>query len=192
MGDVTDLSNFMGAVIDDRAFAKHKKAIARAKRSHELDVIAGGRVDDSNGYFVRPTVVESSDPTDAMFKDESSARSSRCTSTTTAGFEQRRGPDGAFAPYALTGAIFAQDREADRLGHASGCASPRATSTSTTSPPAPWSASSRSAARAPPAPTTRPGPAQPAALDLAALDQGDLRAAEGLPLPAHGLTSLGG
>ena len=49
MGDVTDLSNFMGAVIDDRAFAKHKKAIARAKRSTKLEVIAGGHVDDSIG-----------------------------------------------------------------------------------------------------------------------------------------------
>ena len=54
MGNVTDLSNFMGAVIDDRAFAKHKKAITRAKRSSKLDIIAGGQLDDSIGYFVRP------------------------------------------------------------------------------------------------------------------------------------------
>src|SRR6476659_71440 len=60
MGDVTDFSNFMGAVIDDRAFAKHKKAIARAKRSPKLDILTGGQVDDSVGYFVRPTIVESS------------------------------------------------------------------------------------------------------------------------------------
>src|SRR5690348_12706627 len=52
MGNVTDLSNFMGAVIDDRAFAKHKNAIARAKRSPKLQVLAGGQVDDSVGYFV--------------------------------------------------------------------------------------------------------------------------------------------
>ena len=70
MGDVTDLSNFMGAVIDARAFDKHKKAIARAKRSSKLEVIAGGTTDDSVGYFVRPTVIESSDPTDAMFEHE--------------------------------------------------------------------------------------------------------------------------
>src|SRR5689334_12852382 len=70
MGPTTDLSNFMGAVIDDRAFAKHKKAINRAKRSTKLDVIAGGQVDDSIGYFVRPTIVHSDDPTDSMFKEE--------------------------------------------------------------------------------------------------------------------------
>ena len=49
MGDPTDFSNFMGAVIDDRAFAKHKAAIARAKRTNKLQVIAGGQVDDSVG-----------------------------------------------------------------------------------------------------------------------------------------------
>ena len=59
----------MGAVIDDRAFAKHKAAIARAKRTDKLQVIAGGQVDDSVGYFVRPTVVEGGDPTDQMFYD---------------------------------------------------------------------------------------------------------------------------
>src|SRR3954471_8533898 len=69
VGDVRDFSNFMGAVIDDRAFAKHKKAIARAKRSKSLEVIAGGKVDDSVGYFVRPTIVEGGDPTDQMFSE---------------------------------------------------------------------------------------------------------------------------
>ncbi len=70
MGDVTNFSNFMGAVIDDRAFAKHKAAIARAKRTKGLEVVAGGQVDDSVGYFVRPTVVEGGDPTDQMFSTE--------------------------------------------------------------------------------------------------------------------------
>ena len=70
MGDVTDFSNFMGAVIDDRAFAKHKAAIARAKRQAKLDVVVGGQTDDKVGWFVRPTVVVSTDPTDAMFTTE--------------------------------------------------------------------------------------------------------------------------
>ena len=56
----------MGAVIDDRAFAKHKAAIDRAHATSRLDVVAGGTYDDSVGYFVRPTVVESSDPTDEI------------------------------------------------------------------------------------------------------------------------------
>ena len=63
-GDVTDLSNFMGAVIDDRAFAKHSAAIDRAHASAGVDVIAGGKYDDSVGWFVRPNVLEMDDPTD--------------------------------------------------------------------------------------------------------------------------------
>ena len=54
MGDVTDLSNFMGAVIDDRAFAKHKAALERAKGDDSITVVAGGTYDDSEGWFVRP------------------------------------------------------------------------------------------------------------------------------------------
>ena len=56
MGDVTDLSNFIGAVIDERAFAKNKAAIDRAKADPAVEVVAGGTYDDSVGYFVRPTV----------------------------------------------------------------------------------------------------------------------------------------
>src|SRR5215218_760298 len=70
MGDVTELSNFMGAVIDDRAFAKHDKAITRARGTAAHTVIAGGTLDDSVGWFVRPTVIESSDPEDEMFNTE--------------------------------------------------------------------------------------------------------------------------
>src|SRR6476661_6162523 len=63
VGDVRDFSNFMGAVIDERAFAKHKAAITRAHESSSLDVIAGGTLDDSKGWFVRPTIIEGGDPT---------------------------------------------------------------------------------------------------------------------------------
>ncbi len=125
MGNVTDLSNFMGAVIDDRAFAKHKKAIARAKRSQKLDVIAGGQVDDSVGYFVRPTIVESSDPTDAMFSDEYFGPILAVHVYDDARFESVVDQMESFAPYALTGAIISQDRSAvawamERLRFAAG------------------------------------------------------------------------
>ncbi len=110
VGDVTDLSNFMGAVIDDRAFAKHKKAIARAKRSAKLDVVAGGKVDDSVGYFVRPTIVESSDPTDQMFSTEYFGPILAVHVFDDADFETVVDQMESFAPYALTGSIMAQDR----------------------------------------------------------------------------------
>jgi 1-pyrroline-5-carboxylate dehydrogenase len=112
MGDITDFSNFMGAVIDDRAFAKHKKAIARAKRSKTLDVAAGGQVDDSVGYFVRPTVVEGGDPTDAMFNTEYFGPVLAVHVFEDRDFEQVVAQMESFAPYALTGAVIAQDRAA--------------------------------------------------------------------------------
>ncbi len=110
MGDVTDFSNFMGAVIDDRAFAKHKKAIARAKRSKSLEIVAGGQVDDSVGYFVRPTVVQSTDPTDQMFNTEYFGPILAVHVFEDRDFEQVVAQMESFAPYALTGAIIAQDR----------------------------------------------------------------------------------
>jgi len=112
MGDVTDFSNFMGAVIDDRAFHKHKLAIARARRSNKLDIVAGGQVDDSVGYFVRPTVIESSDPTDAIFDTEYFGPILAVHVYDDADFESAVHQMESFASYALTGAIIAQDRGA--------------------------------------------------------------------------------
>src|SRR5580692_9281667 len=71
MGDVTsDLSLFMGAVIDARAFAKHAAAIDRARTTGSINVLAGGRYDDTDGFFVRPTVLECDDPADEVFTTE--------------------------------------------------------------------------------------------------------------------------
>ncbi len=112
MGDVTDLSNFMGAVIDDRAFAKHKKALARVARNKHLSVVAGGQTDDSVGYFVRPTVVVSTDPTDQVFSDEYFGPILAVHVYDDSKFEQVVAQMESFAPYALTGAIIAQDRTA--------------------------------------------------------------------------------
>ena len=67
MGDPTDFSHFLGAVIDDRAFKKHTAAIERAKATSGLQVVAGGTTDDSVGWFVRPTIVVGEDPADEMF-----------------------------------------------------------------------------------------------------------------------------
>ncbi len=112
MGDVTDLSNFMGAVIDDRAFAKHKTAITRAKRNHHLKILAGGQVDDSVGWFVRPTVVESSDPKDQMFNTEYFGPILAVHVYDDSRYDRVLQQMESFAPYALTGSIVAQDRRA--------------------------------------------------------------------------------
>jgi 1-pyrroline-5-carboxylate dehydrogenase len=125
MGDVTDFSNFMGAVIDDRAFDKHKKAITRAKRSTRLSVVAGGKIDSSQGWFVRPTVVESSVPDDDMFSTEYFGPILSVHVFDDADFERAVDQMESYAPYALTGSIIAQDRRAiayaaDRLRFAAG------------------------------------------------------------------------
>jgi 1-pyrroline-5-carboxylate dehydrogenase len=112
MGDPTDLSHFMGAVIDDRAFAKHEKAIARARDHEKLDILVGGQTDDEVGYFVRPTVVEGGDPTDEMFRDEYFGPILALHVYDDADFEKvTRQLEGA-SPYALTGAVIARDRAA--------------------------------------------------------------------------------
>ncbi len=112
MGDVTDLSHFMGAVIDARAFAKHKAAIARAKRKDGLTVVAGGQTDDSVGYFVRPTIVEATDPTDDMFSTEYFGPILVVHVYDDARWERVVRQMEGVAPYALTGAVIARDRSA--------------------------------------------------------------------------------
>ena len=112
MGDVTDLSNFMGAVIDDRAFAKHKSAITRAKRNSHLSILAGGQTDDSVGYFVRPTVVQSTDPKDQMFSTEYFGPILAVHVYDDSRYDRVLQQMESFAPYALTGSIIAQDRRA--------------------------------------------------------------------------------
>ncbi|HRD63420.1 MAG TPA: L-glutamate gamma-semialdehyde dehydrogenase, partial [Nocardioides sp.] len=112
MGDVTDFSNFMGAVIDERAFAKHKAAIARAKRQAKLDVVVGGQTDDKVGWFVRPTVVVSTDPTDAMFTTEYFGPILVVHVYDDGDFEKVGRQLEGIAPYALTGSIIARDRRA--------------------------------------------------------------------------------
>jgi 1-pyrroline-5-carboxylate dehydrogenase len=112
VGDPTDFTNFMGAVIDDRAFAKHKTAIDRAKRSRKLDILVGGTLDDSVGYFVSPTVVEGGDPTDEMFTTEYFGPILAVHVYEDGDFERVVRAMESIAPYALTGSIIAQDRRA--------------------------------------------------------------------------------
>ena len=69
-GDVTDLSNFGGAVIDRKAFDRNVAAIERAKATPTLSIAAGGSYDDSVGYFIAPTVLLGDDPADEAFRTE--------------------------------------------------------------------------------------------------------------------------
>ncbi len=113
MGDVaTDLSAFMGAVIDDRAFAKHASAIDRARSRSSVAVLAGGTTDDTHGYFVRPTVFECSDPADEVFTTEYFGPILAVHVFDDAGYEAVLEQAANVAAYALTGSIIATDRSA--------------------------------------------------------------------------------
>ncbi|WP_028648953.1 L-glutamate gamma-semialdehyde dehydrogenase [Nocardiopsis sp. CNT312] len=112
MGDVTDLSNFIGAVIDRRAFDKLAKVLKDAEADPTLSVIAGGTADDSVGYFVRPTIIEGSDPTHDVFRTEYFGPVVAVHVYEDEKFEEILETVDQGSAYALTGAILANDRAA--------------------------------------------------------------------------------
>jgi 1-pyrroline-5-carboxylate dehydrogenase len=113
MGDVAaDLSTFMGAVIDDRAFAKHADALDRAKSRPSVTALVGGRADASHGYFVQPTVLECTDPTDEVFTTEYFGPILGLHVFDDADYDAVVEQAAGIAPYALTGSIIATDRAA--------------------------------------------------------------------------------
>ena len=117
MGPTTDFSNFMSAVIDERAFARVTGAIDRAKADSAATIVAGGTYDDSEGFFIRPTVVEHSDPTAEYFVDEYFGPLLGVHVYEDDAYDSMLTQMESVSPYALTGAIIAQDRAA--IAHAS-------------------------------------------------------------------------
>ena len=111
MGDVADFENFMGAVIDSSAFATHSAAIEEA-RSAGAEILTGGSTDDSEGYFVSPTVIATDDKSFRLLRDELFG-----PIVTTYVYDEKRWDDtlrlvDETAPYGLTGAVFATERSA--------------------------------------------------------------------------------
>ncbi|GAA2798722.1 L-glutamate gamma-semialdehyde dehydrogenase [Kitasatospora aburaviensis] len=112
VGDVTDFSNFMGALIDRRAFEKNRDAIDRAKSDPTVELVAGGQYDDAIGWFVRPTVLVSSDHRNEMFRTEYFGPILAVHVYEDSRWEDVLGRVDGGAPYGLTGAVIAQDRYA--------------------------------------------------------------------------------
>ena len=112
MGDVSDLSNFMGAVIDDRAFAKHKTALDEARSSSDLEIVAGGTADDSEGFFVAPTVVRTEDPKTRLIREELFGPIVTVFVYPEGEFEEAIELADQSTPYGLTGAVFSTDSDA--------------------------------------------------------------------------------
>jgi 1-pyrroline-5-carboxylate dehydrogenase len=127
VGDTTDFGNFMGAVIDARAYAKHAAAIELARGAIGGDVveILGGACDDSKGWFVRPTVIVVKDPKYATMKDELFGPILSLFVYDEAQWDDTLQLVDTTTPYALTGAVFARDRgvlasATEALRHAAG------------------------------------------------------------------------
>jgi 1-pyrroline-5-carboxylate dehydrogenase len=124
-GDVTELSNYGGALIDERSFTKNVNAIERAKSASGVTIAVGGEYDDSEGYFVRPTVLLSDDPTDEAFREEYFGPILALHVYDDDRWDDVLGVVDAGSKYALTGAVIADDRAAvlaaqDRLRYAAG------------------------------------------------------------------------
>jgi 1-pyrroline-5-carboxylate dehydrogenase len=125
VGDVTDFRNFMGAVIDEASFTTQREAIDEAKTHKDTEIVVGGGTDDSRGWFVEPTVIETRDPEFRLLRDELFG-----PVVTTYVYDEKRWSEtldliDSSAPYGLTGAVFAEDRAAvdearDRLRYAAG------------------------------------------------------------------------
>ena len=116
MGDVRDFSNFMGAVIDGSSFATQKAAIDEARESG-AEIVTGGTADDSEGWFVEPTVIKTEDPDFRLMRDELFG-----PVVTAYVYDEKRWEDtlrlvDETGTYALTGAVFANDRQAIGQAH---------------------------------------------------------------------------
>jgi 1-pyrroline-5-carboxylate dehydrogenase len=125
VGDVADFRNFMGAVIDRRAFTRLKDHIEAAKRDPGVKVLAGGGTDDSVGYFVQPTLLQAENPAYRLMCEEIFGPVLTVHVYPAGKWQETLKLVDQTSPYALTGAVFARDRsaiaEADRaLRHSAG------------------------------------------------------------------------
>ncbi len=111
VGDVRDLSNFTSAVIDERAFTKLSGAIERARSSGDAEVVAGGTYDDSEGWFVRPTVITSDNPNQDIFVTEYFGPILGVFVYPDRDYDKMLDLVDTASPYALTGSVFATDRK---------------------------------------------------------------------------------
>ncbi|WP_007026129.1 L-glutamate gamma-semialdehyde dehydrogenase [Saccharomonospora iraqiensis] len=116
-GDVTDLANFGGAVIDARAFAKHRDLLAGVRDDPSVETLVGGGCDDQVGWFVEPTVLVSDDPAHTLFSTEYFGPIMAVHVYPDGDYERILDVVDRSAPYGLTGAVFADDREAVQQAH---------------------------------------------------------------------------
>ncbi|MDQ2982402.1 MAG: L-glutamate gamma-semialdehyde dehydrogenase [Actinomycetota bacterium] len=117
VGDVSDFENFMGAVIDKNSFKIQREAIEEAKASSKAKVLVGGGVDDNEGYFVEPTVIETEDPEFRTMREELFGPVVTTYVYPEKQWDQTLDLVDRTAPYGLTGAVFSRDRQAIEQAH---------------------------------------------------------------------------
>lgn len=116
-GDVTDFDHFGGAVIDDRAFAQHSDLFERVRNEGLVQILTGGTADDSEGFFVRPTVLLGDDPHHEVFTTEYFGPILSVHVYNDDDYTKVLDVVDSSTPYALTGAVFATDRAAVEEAH---------------------------------------------------------------------------
>ena len=112
VGDVTDFTNFMGAVIDARSFKKISGYIDAARNAAEVSIVAGGETDDSTGYFIRPTLLQARQPDYRTMCEEIFGPVVTVYVYPETRWTETLNLIDKTTPYALTGAVFANDRRA--------------------------------------------------------------------------------
>ncbi|MFP4049812.1 MAG: L-glutamate gamma-semialdehyde dehydrogenase [Desulfovermiculus sp.] len=115
MGDVQDFTNFVNAVIDKAAFDKIKGYLDFARESPQAAILSGGQADDSVGYFIQPTVIETDDPSFKTMQEEIFGPVVTLYAYEDGEYEKALHLCDETSPYALTGAVFARDRQAIAL-----------------------------------------------------------------------------
>ncbi|MEA2553922.1 MAG: 1-pyrroline-5-carboxylate dehydrogenase, partial [Fimbriimonadaceae bacterium] len=112
MGTVEDFGNFINAVIDEKSFDKLAGYLDRAKKDSVVNILVGGGYDKSKGYFIEPTVIEVSDPMYRTMCEELFGPVLTLYVYESDKYEDTLELVDKTSPYALTGAVFARDREA--------------------------------------------------------------------------------
>jgi 1-pyrroline-5-carboxylate dehydrogenase len=125
VGDPADFSTFMGAVIDEPSYRKHEAAMASARSDPHLKLVAGGEVDEQIGWFVHPTIYETDDPRHDFMQRELFGPILTVFPYADSEWETVLRLVDTTSPYALTGAVIADDRRAidqaaAELRHAAG------------------------------------------------------------------------
>lgn len=118
MGDVTDFRNFLGAVIDAKAFAKLKGYLDQARKDRGVRVLAGGGADDRKGWFIEPTLIQASNPKYVTMCEELFGPILTAYVYPDRQWKETLALVDGTSPYALTGSIFAQDQAAIRQANA--------------------------------------------------------------------------